>query len=518
MADGKIPSSRMMKTLVAESSMDGSRTENSISVPQDTDSKRHTMMMTPMPEDEGRDLNSESWRQVYQNQTPQVATTPPVMETPTPKMESYQEVYGAALAFNNDSFDGNEIFDNRYQVEEALGEGGMGMVCRVRCLRLGKQFALKRMLASIAHNQKLRDTFYQEARLASSLTHPNIVSIVDYGEDPQHGAYMVMELVQGEMLSKRLAKGPVPTRTMTDVILQIADALKHIHSKGIVHGDIKPDNILLHRAKHSDRRRWQVMLLDFGLASLRSNEATKSSRVSGTPQYMAPERIQGAPPAPSHDIYALGILAYQLTTGRLPFDGNVQAILTAHLTMEPPPFCAFLATDVDPRLEALIFKAIAKEPEARHPNMAAFIYELRTLVDMLGLDRKRGGFKQVQSANYLDARDKSITAACSGFHDAPVPLAVVSADGVIQAINRAFLRFLDADAKDMKPGTSVATDRFIHRVPTLLKEVRRTQAVQECTTLAVQVQQRNVTSNLRISLTPTEDNTVLLAVQVDSYE
>ncbi|HSN25997.1 MAG TPA: serine/threonine-protein kinase, partial [Kofleriaceae bacterium] len=221
----------------------------------------------------------------------------------------------------------------RYALDGRLGEGGMGQVYRAKHIQLGKAFALKIISPAFAGDHAARTRFNQEAKLASEISHPNIVSVVDYGEDAQYGAYMVMELVEGDSL---VAAGTLPmsTKRALDVLAQVADALEHIHKRGIIHGDVKADNIMLSAEASSNsaesRRRRVVRLLDFGLAR-RPEHGDGEEGVSGSPHYLAPERAAGGPPSVASDIYALGVLGYLLLTGTLPFDGNVVEILMAHI-------------------------------------------------------------------------------------------------------------------------------------------------------------------------------------------
>src|SRR5262249_30048847 len=152
------------------------------------------------------------------------------------------------------------------------------------------------------------------ARLASSMSHSNIANVVDFGEDPKLGLFMVMELIEGEPLAKLLHReGRLGTKAACDIILQVAEALHYIHGNDVVHCDIKTENILITEVHGTKRRQLQVKLLDFGLArSLRTSRITSS--LSGTPHYVAPERIRGEPPSPSSDIYGVGILFYELVT------------------------------------------------------------------------------------------------------------------------------------------------------------------------------------------------------------
>ena len=156
-----------------------------------------------------------------------------------------------------------DLIGNRYIIEGQLGRGGMGRVLRVRHSVLGKVFALKVIKSSIATNPRIREMFYREARLASALTHDNICSIVDFGQDDAFGLFMVMELLEGQTVHQKLKHGHVSPKVACDILWQVADAVRFIHSRAIVHGDIKTENIFL--VKTAVQRRL-VKLLDFGLA------------------------------------------------------------------------------------------------------------------------------------------------------------------------------------------------------------------------------------------------------------
>src|ERR1044071_8493000 len=173
----------------------------------------------------------------------------------------------------------------RYAIDGRLGEGGMGQVYRARHLQLGKAFALKIISPTFALDGAARARFNEEAKLASEISHPNIVSVVDFGEDAQFGAYMVMELVEGEPLIHDQA-APMAVRRACDVLGQIADALDHIHRRGIVHGDVKADNIMLTAETTGARQRRQARLPDFGLARRSGGDGDEG--VNGRPHQLAP--------------------------------------------------------------------------------------------------------------------------------------------------------------------------------------------------------------------------------------
>jgi serine/threonine protein kinase len=331
----------------------------------------------------------------------------------------------------------------RYIIEEAIGEGGMGRIFRVRHRRLHKEFALKLMRTAFSGDQRLRALFYREARLASSLSHPNIVSVIDFGEDSRLGAFMVMELLSGESLSKKLRQdGRLPLTQACEITLQMAEALHYIHQRQVVHCDIKADNILLCPVPGTDRRKVQAKLLDFGLARMNAATNKISARVDGTPEYMAPERIRGNSPVPSMDIYGLGILIYEMLTGRLPFRGSVHEVMDAHLRKQPIPPSKIIKEGLDERAEALVLKALAKKPDDRQKDMAAFIYELRTLMDMLGIGRRRNMPRAAITSPGPPPVDRRKLVGAALFELSPIPMAAFDIDQTMIGANRAFLTFL----------------------------------------------------------------------------
>jgi serine/threonine-protein kinase len=330
----------------------------------------------------------------------------------------------------------------RYQILERIGQGGMGKVYKVVHAQLGKVFALKLIGEEAAATPEARELVYREARLASSLQHPNIASVGDFGEDGKLGLFMVMELIEGEPLAKLLHReSRLSVKQACEIVLQVAEALHYIHTNDVVHCDIKTENILITEQQGTKRRQLQVKLLDFGLArSLRASRVTSS--LSGTPHYVAPERIRGEPPSPSSDIYGLGILFYELLTGKVPWDGHVAQILAGHLDQTPTTPSTLIEGGLDTALETLILHALAKTPAARHKDMAAFLYELRTVMDMLGFGRRargRGGPRRVVIERTKNERDEMIRGLYEGCR---LPLALVAANGLILVANPAFAKFV----------------------------------------------------------------------------
>lgn len=349
----------------------------------------------------------------------------------------------------------------RYAIDGRLGEGGMGQVYRARHLQLGKAFALKIISPTFALDGAARARFNEEAKLASEISHPNIVSVVDFGEDAQFGAYMVMELVEGEPLINEQA-APMSVRRACDILSQVADALDHIHRRGIVHGDVKADNIMVTAESDGARRRRLARLLDFGLARRTGGDA--EDQLNGSPHYLAPERAAGGPPSVAADIYALGVLGYLMLTGTLPFDGSVIEILMAHINHEVVPPAQRRGELIEPAVEHVILRALAKDPAKRHGSAAAFRTELNEAMDTLELVRRRHPSVPVVTDN---RRDAILVAA---FERSRVPQALVSIDGDIVVANKGFARLLGIDGK--VEGLNITQTTLATVVPGFARAVR----------------------------------------------
>lgn len=341
----------------------------------------------------------------------------------------------------------SSLIGGRYQIVSRIGQGGMGKVYKVTHAHLSRTFALKIISNHVSETDEARELFYREARFASAMAHQNITAVVDFGEDEKVGMFMVMEFVDGEPLNRVLFREKkLPVKKACEIVLQVAEALHYIHKQNVVHCDIKTENILICEEETEGKRpRMFVKLLDFGLA--RSLVASRmSTSLSGTPHYVAPERIRGEPASPASDVYGVGILLYELLTGQVPWDGPVQKILAGHLDEKPRLPSTLIEGGLDAAVERLILHALEKRPAQRHKDMAAFIYELRTVMDMIGMARRGRGApgpaKRVvieQHPAKVNPRDELARVAFDGCR---LPLALVTSDGVIAAANPAFAKFV----------------------------------------------------------------------------
>ena len=337
----------------------------------------------------------------------------------------------------------------RYVLEGQLGAGAMGEVYRARHVHLGKYFALKVIAPAFATDTMARDRFNDEAKLASEISHPNIVSVVDFGEDPDLGAYMVMELVDGEPVLFADSSGPAPIKRAIDVLAQVADALECIHQHGIVHGDVKAENMMLvsePAGTLGGQRRKLVRLLDFGLAC---RFGVNHEVVSGSPAYLAPERVTGGPATVATDIYALGALAYLMFTRTLPFDGPVVQVLTAQLHDEPEPISKRRGEKVHPAIENLVARAMAKDPKRRHPTAAAFRYEINSVMDALDMRRRH------KTSGSMKAVIKREAVVANLFEHSHLPQALLHADGTIGFANDAFGKLMGGAGDGMPVGETM---------------------------------------------------------------
>jgi hypothetical protein len=257
---------------------------------------------------------------------------------------------------------------SQYEVQGEIGRGGMSVVFRARDIRLDRPVAIKVLPPELAYDPAIRTRFTREAQTSAHLAHPHIVPIHDVGE--REGiAYFVMSLVNGGNLASLLAREPrQPVDEVRRVLAEIADALSYAHMRGVVHRDIKPDNVLLD--EHSGR----VVVTDFGIARAieGGSRLTLTGMAMGTPTYMSPEQAEGEREIDGRsDIYSLGVVAYQMLTGRVPFTGgNSMALLLKHVTEKPRPISE-LRPDAPRQLAEVIERALEKSPEDRWPSAAA---------------------------------------------------------------------------------------------------------------------------------------------------
>ena len=282
-----------------------------------------------------------------------------------------------------------------YEIQSAIGAGGMGEVYQARDTRLERTVAIKILPAHLAHDRERRVRFEREARTIASLSHPHICALFDIGEallpspesrapSPEPVHYLVMEYLAGDTLAERLRRGPLPLDQALAIAAQIADGLAAAHRQGVVHRDLKPGNVMLMKAG--------AKLLDFGLAKLRPEAsavshavtvlptrepATVEGMILGTVPYMAPEQLEGRDADARSDIFSFGAVLYEMLTGRQAFPGHSHASVISAILKDDPPLISSLQAATPPAVERLVRKCLQKDPDARWQTAADVADELR---------------------------------------------------------------------------------------------------------------------------------------------
>lgn len=250
-----------------------------------------------------------------------------------------------------------DLIQDRYLLEERLGKGGMGAVWRARDQRLNRTVGIKVMAPELTEEPEFLVRFLREAQSIARINHPNVVSVLDFGESHEN-PFLVMEYVPGKSLDE-LTGSPMDPKKATAIVAQAADAAGAAHAQAVVHRDIKPANILLTEEE-------RVKLVDFGIASLENvDRITQTGTTIGSPHYISPEQATGEKATPRSDVYALGIVLFELLTGQRPFEGEtIAAVAMAHVD-EAARAPSELVPSVDPALDAIVLKALAKDPADR---------------------------------------------------------------------------------------------------------------------------------------------------------
>jgi eukaryotic-like serine/threonine-protein kinase len=269
---------------------------------------------------------------------------------------------GRALEAIRDALIGTTI-SGRYVIEDVVGEGGMATVYSAHHRLVDRPCAIKVMNASFAQNEVVRERFRREAKAAQKLAHPNIIEIFDQGELGDGCLYLVMELLDGETVANLLERGRLPVERAIQIAIQIARGLARAHDLEVIHRDLKPENIFI--ARHNGDSEL-VKILDFGIArSTQDARLTGAGEVFGTPQYMAPERITSIDAGPSADLYALGVMLYEMLSGQLPFEANDIATFFIKHLKEQPKQLRTLVPAIPERLERLVMELLEKEAKNR---------------------------------------------------------------------------------------------------------------------------------------------------------
>lgn len=265
--------------------------------------------------------------------------------------------------------------DDRYEIIDALGSGGMGHVYRARRLHLGDDVAIKVMQATPDAPPESRDRFLRESRACAQLRHPNIVNLLDFGFDSTNQPYMVMELLSGPSLREEIhLEAPMSPQRVVAILDSVASALQMAHDRGITHRDLKPANIVAHRYDSGER---VYKVIDFGLAAMKATgdqtRLTNPDFFLGTVAYAAPEQLRGEDVGAATDVYALGVIAYEMLTGSRPFSTDNQAALMTKLLTETPTRAAARREGLPPAIDAAVMKALSKDLSERWQSVNAFM-------------------------------------------------------------------------------------------------------------------------------------------------
>ncbi|HVA24642.1 MAG TPA: protein kinase [Chloroflexota bacterium] len=254
----------------------------------------------------------------------------------------------------------NGVIAGRYRIERLLGEGGMSRVYQAIDLRLDRPVAVKVLRDEFADDAEFVERFDREARTAASLSHPNIISIFDVGQDGDR-SFIVMELVDGEPLRQYIdSDAPFEPRDVTTILDQLCDALDYAHAQGVVHRDLKPENVLI-------TAQGRVKIGDFGIArGVSPTSLTTEGTVIGSAYYISPEQAQGQPATPRSDVYAAGVIAYEMLTGLRPFSGDTALGVAMQHVEADPATPSRLNPRLSARIDAAILKALAKHPYLRY--------------------------------------------------------------------------------------------------------------------------------------------------------
>ncbi|MDF2928591.1 MAG: prkC [Anaerospora sp.] len=277
----------------------------------------------------------------------------------------------------------NRTLDNRYTILERIGGGGMADVYRAHDKLLDRSVAVKVLRSQFTSDDEFVTRFRREAQAAARLSHPNIVNIYDVGCD-EDIYYIVMEYISGETLKERIERaGQLPIESSVRIALEIAEALEHAHQNGLVHCDIKPHNILTTKSG-------RIKVTDFGIArAVTSATMTHTGTIIGSVHYFSPEQAKGAAVGAKSDIYSLGVVMYEMLTGTVPFNGETPiSIALKHLQEEPRPLRES-NPEVPPLVEAIVLKAMAKEPDQRFEDISEMITDLRLSQNYLRDDHTR---------------------------------------------------------------------------------------------------------------------------------
>lgn len=294
--------------------------------------------------------------------------------------------YSTKSSNTTEQFRNGAVIAERYRLLGRIGEGGMATIWLAYDTTMCREVVLKVLHASLSSAEVQLARFHQESRLLAQISHPNIVAVYDAGSLANSLPYMVMEYVRGESVGDLLFReGALPVDRVLQILVQVSRGLEAAHDAGIVHRDLKPDNILLASALAAEES--SIKIVDFGIARLMNSEQrlTRTEAVIGTTAYLSPEHLFDLPTDGRADIYALGVIMYELLVGDPPFVGETpEAVMLKHITdhHQPPSQRRF---DLDPSVDKIVARALQKAPEARYQTAAAFRADLEGLLRVSSL-------------------------------------------------------------------------------------------------------------------------------------
>ncbi|HSU41736.1 MAG TPA: serine/threonine-protein kinase [Polyangiaceae bacterium] len=329
------------------------------------------------------------------------------------------------------------VLADRYRIVKLLGSGGMGSVYRAEHVHMKKPVAVKILHRHMTTNAEVVARFEQEAVAAGRIEHPNVAAATDFGKLEDGSFYLALEYVEGKSLGDVIDQGPLSPYRALVVARQIAEALGAAHAAGIVHRDLKPDNVLL---VERDGLADFVKVLDFGIAKLHVDEGsghkplTQIGTIFGTPQYMSPEQGQGRPVDGRSDLYALGIMLYEMLSGKLPFDADDLVVLITRQVMEAPPP---LPDSIPAPVRALTAQLLEKKPEARVQSAAELVERIDELLGELASSSRAPGVSRRASAAGRTSAERRFSQARSG--ERPLAAATRSLDGALAALRAGFV-------------------------------------------------------------------------------
>jgi serine/threonine-protein kinase len=271
-----------------------------------------------------------------------------------------------------------QVIDNKYEITSSIGEGGMAVVYLARHRQMERDVVIKVMHAWLMSRNNSLERFEREYKVTARLNHPNVVAIFDVGTHGKREPYIVMEYVKGQTLADLIeTEGALPLNTVAKIAIQICRGLEEAHSVGIIHRDLKPENILLHA--NEERPDW-VKIADFGIAHLMEagKRLTHTGKLVGTPEYMSPEQLRDKPVDARSDMYALGVMMFEMITGRVPFTGeSAEPIMMKHL-LEDAPSVHSVRKEIaeDSPFARMVRICMEKSPESRFPSIKALRLEL----------------------------------------------------------------------------------------------------------------------------------------------